>query len=63
MATRRSDSPIRFQRLIDLKENEIKTLRQRLMEGESSGIANYHFDALIKALEQERDKSPPEQLA
>ncbi|MEZ9043196.1 MULTISPECIES: type II toxin-antitoxin system ParD family antitoxin [unclassified Vibrio] len=77
MVRKRSDSPARFyrfgaddppkegsaQRRFDLKENKMKTLRQRLIEGEDSGIADYHLDALMKALDYERDKLPPDEPA
>ncbi|MFA0490600.1 type II toxin-antitoxin system ParD family antitoxin [Vibrio splendidus] len=77
MAIKRSNSPARFhrfgagdpptggsaQRLGDLKENKMKTLRQWLMEGEDSGIADYNLDTLIKALDHKRDKIPPDEPA
>jgi hypothetical protein len=33
------------------------------MEGEDSGIADYNLDALIKALDHEIDKIPPDEPA
>ncbi|OEE06270.1 MULTISPECIES: type II toxin-antitoxin system ParD family antitoxin [Vibrio] len=77
MVRKRSDSPARFyqfdadapskggsaQRLVDLKDNKIKALRQRLTEGEDSGIADYNLDALMKALDLERDKNSPDEPA
>lgn len=38
----------------------MKSLRQKLVEGENSGKAEYRLDALIEELNNERDKALPD---
>lgn len=43
-------------RLLEVQETKINTLRQLLVEGEESGIADYDFDSLINELDNEERK-------
>ncbi|MGO1190989.1 MULTISPECIES: type II toxin-antitoxin system ParD family antitoxin [Vibrio] len=43
-------------RLLEVQETKINTLRQLLVEGEESGIADYDFDSLINELDSEERK-------
>ncbi|HCH02569.1 MAG TPA: type II toxin-antitoxin system ParD family antitoxin [Vibrio sp.] len=43
-------------RLLEVQETKINTLRQLLVEGEESGIADYDFDSLINELDSEKRK-------
>lgn len=43
-------------RLLETQETKINTLRQLLVEGEESGIADYDFDSLINELDSEERK-------
>ncbi len=43
-------------RLLETKETKINTLRNLLIEGEESGIAEYDYDTFIDELDSESDK-------
>lgn len=43
-------------RLLETQETKINTLRQLLVEGEESGMAEYDFDSFINELDSEERK-------
>ncbi|WP_417559508.1 type II toxin-antitoxin system ParD family antitoxin [Marinomonas sp.] len=43
-------------RLLETQETKMNTLRQLLVEGEESGIADYDLDSLINELDNEEKK-------
>jgi antitoxin ParD1/3/4 len=43
-------------RLLETQETKISTLRQLLVEGEESGMADYDFDSFISELDNEERK-------
>ena len=43
-------------RLLETQETKINTLRQLLVEGEESGMADYDLDSLINELDNEEKK-------
>ncbi|MEZ9127925.1 type II toxin-antitoxin system ParD family antitoxin [Vibrio splendidus] len=43
-------------RLLETQETKMNTLRQLLVEGENSGIADYELDAFIHELDREERK-------
>ncbi|MCH1920958.1 type II toxin-antitoxin system ParD family antitoxin [Shewanella sp. A3A] len=43
-------------RLLETQETKMNTLRQLLVEGEESGIADYDLDSFIKELDSEARK-------
>ncbi len=43
-------------RLLESKETKINTLRNLLIEGEESGVAEYDYDAFINELDGETNK-------
>jgi antitoxin ParD1/3/4 len=43
-------------RLLETQETKMNTLRQLLVEGEESGIADYDLDSLINELDNEDKK-------
>ncbi len=43
-------------RLLESKETKINTLRNLLIEGEESGIAEYDYDTFIDELDSDADK-------
>ena len=43
-------------RLLESKETKINTLRNLLIEGEESGVAEYDYDTLINELDSDTNK-------
>lgn len=43
-------------RLLESQETKMNTLHQLLVEGENSGVADYHLDSFINELDNEERK-------